>query len=99
MIKMIIWVLYDIKNNSARNYVAKACKHAGLYRVQYSCFLGSLNDNEKDSLELQIEKVINEETDKIYIFRMNKEQLKDCTMLGQAFDDKLVTDEVKALFF
>ena len=74
---MIIWVLYDIKNNSARNYVAKVCKHAGLYRVQYSCFLGSLNDNEKDSLELQIEKVINEDTDKIYIFRMNKEQLKD----------------------
>jgi len=43
--------------------------------------------------------VINEETDKVYLFRMNKEQLKDCSMLGQAFDEKLVTDEVKALFF
>lgn len=53
----------------------------------------------KDSLELQIEKVINEDTDKIYIFRMNKEQLNECTMMGQAFDEKLVTDEVKALFF
>jgi CRISPR-associated protein Cas2 len=30
---------------------------------------------------------------------MNKEQLKECTMMGQAFDEKLVTDEVKALFF
>jgi CRISPR-associated protein Cas2 len=96
---MIIWVLYDIKNDNARNFVSKACKHAGLYRVQYSCFLGSLNLNEKDSLELQIEKVINEDTDKIYIFRMNKKQLKECTMMGQAFDEKLVTDEVKALFF
>lgn len=96
---MINWVLYDIKNDSARNFVSKACKQAGLYRVQYSCFLGTLNENEKDSLELQIDKVINEETDKVYIFRMNKEQLKDCSMLGQAFDEKLVTDEVKALFF
>tara|TARA_B100000378_G_scaffold181572_1_gene146840 strand:- start:2494 stop:2784 length:291 start_codon:yes stop_codon:yes gene_type:complete len=96
---MITWVLYDIKNNAARSQVSKACKHAGLYRVQYSCFLGTLNANEKDSLELQIEKVINEETDKVYLFRMNKEQLNDCSMLGQAFDEKLVTDEVKALFF
>lgn len=96
---MIIWVLYDIKNDAARTFVSKACLKAGLYRVQYSCFLGTLNSNEKDSLELQIEKVINEETDKIYIFRMNKEQLKGCTMMGQAFDEKLVTDEVKSLFF
>lgn len=96
---MITWVLYDIKNNAARTYVSKACKHAGLYRVQYSCFLGTLNANEKDTLELQITKVINEETDKVYLFRMNKEQLQECSMLGQAFDEKLVTDEVKALFY
>jgi len=96
---MIIWVLYDIKNDGARNYVSKTCLKAGLYRVQYSCFLGTMNANEKDTLELQIEKVINEDTDKVYIFRMNKEQLKECSMLGQAFDDKLVTDEIKSLFF
>ncbi|SHJ51341.1 CRISPR-associated protein, Cas2 family [Arenibacter nanhaiticus] len=96
---MITWVLYDIKNNAARSFVSKACKHAGLYRVQYSCFLGTLNANEKDSLELQIEKVINEESDKVYLFRMNKDQLKECRMLGQAFDEKLITDEIKALFF
>lgn len=96
---MIIWVLYDIKNNSARSHVAKACLHSGLYRVQYSCFLGSLNSNEKDSLALQIERVIDEKSDKIYIFQMNKDQLKDCIMLGQAFDEKLITDEIKSLFF
>lgn len=96
---MIVWVLYDIKNDKARNFVAKACKRAGLYRVQYSCFLGSLNATEKDSLELMIEEVIQEDIDKVYVFRMNKDQLKECTMLGQAFDEKLVTDEVKALFF
>lgn len=96
---MIIWVLYDIKNDKARNFVSKACLKAGLYRVQYSCFLGTLNADEKDTLELQMEKVINEETDKIYVFQMNKNQLKECRMMGQAFDEKLVTDEIRSLFF
>ncbi len=96
---MITWVLYDIKNNSARNFVSKACLKSGLYRVQYSCFLGKLNADEKDTLEMQIEKVIDEEKDKVYIFNMSQEALNQCSMLGQAFDEKLVTDEVKALFF
>lgn len=96
---MIIWVLYDIKKDKARSFVAKACQQAGLYRVQYSCFLGSLNNEQKDTLELQIEDVIDEQNDKIYIFQMNRAQLKACRMMGQAFDEKLITDEVRSLFF
>jgi len=96
---MIIWVLYDIKNDKARSFVSKACEKAGLYLVQYSCFLGTLNADQKDTLELQMEKVINEDTDKIYVFQMNKSQLRECRMMGQAFDEKLVTDEVRSLFF
>ena len=95
---MIIWVLYDIEKDKARNKVAKMCKQAGLYRVQYSVFLGTLNENEKDELQLQIEEQINEDTDKVYIFPMSKDELRDCALLGQAFDKNLVTDKVKALF-
>jgi CRISPR-associated protein Cas2 len=96
---MIVWVLYDIEKDKARNKIAKACKKAGLYRVQFSCFLGSLNSNQKDELTLEIEDLMNEETDKVYIFNMSKDELKTCEMLGQAFDKNLVTDEIKALFF
>lgn len=96
---MITWVLYDIEKDKPRNLVAKACKQAGLYRVQYSCFLGSINAEQKEVLELIIEELINVEKDKVYIFRMNKEQLKECSMLGQAFNQKLITDEIKSLFF
>lgn len=96
---MVIWVLYDIEKDKSRNRVAKACKQAGLYRVQYSCFLGTLTADQKDVLQLQIEELIDVEKDKVYIFRMNRDQLKDCRMLGQAFDQKLITDEVKSLFF
>lgn len=96
---MVIWVLYDIEKDKSRNLVAKACKQAGLYRVQYSCFLGTLNAEQKDVLQLQIEEWIDKEKDKVYIFRMNRDQLKDCRMLGQAFNQKLITDEIKSLFF
>ncbi len=96
---MISWVLYDIQNDKARTKLAKCCKQAGLYRVQYSVFLGSLNKNQKDTLELQADELINPDIDKVYIFQMSKEELRQTVLLGQAFDKKLITDEVKALFF
>lgn len=96
---MICWVLYDITEDKARNKVAKSCKQAGLYRVQYSVFLGTLTPDQKDELEVKIQDLMDEEEDSVYIFPMNKQELQDCSLLGQAFDKKLVTDKVKALFF
>jgi len=95
---MICWVLYDIKNDRARAKIAKACEQAGLYRVQYSVFLGSIEANEKDTLQLQIEELMNEKHDSVYIFPMSKDELKSTALLGQAFDKKMITDEVKAMF-
>lgn len=91
--------MYDIKDNKARSRVAKCCKQAGLYRVQYSVFLGTLTASEKDSLELEIQDQIDEEEDSVYIFPMSKNELQSTTLLGQAFDKDMVTDEVRALFF
>jgi CRISPR-associated protein Cas2 len=96
---MIAWVIYDIQENRSRTRVAKFCKQAGLYRVQKSVFLGTLTANEKDSLELQIQKEIDEGVDSVYIFPMSKNELRDTVLLGQAFDKDLVTDEVRQLFF
>jgi CRISPR-associated protein Cas2 len=96
---MICWVLYDIKKDKPRNKVAKICKKSGLYRVQKSVFLGSMEDNEKDTLELSVSDLIDEETDSVYIFPMSKNELRQTALLGQAFDKKLVTDQVKSLFF
>jgi CRISPR-associated protein Cas2 len=95
---MIIWVLYDIEDDKARTTIAKLCKQAGLYRVQNSCFLGEIGANQKDTLSLQIEELINVDKDKVYIFNMNKTELQQCQLLGQAFDKKLISDEVKMLF-
>ena len=95
---MIAWVMYDIEIDKSRTKVAKLCKQAGLYRVQFSVFLGTLDANQKDTLQLQIENLIDEETDSVYIFPMSKSELQATVLLGKAFDKKLVTDEIKALF-
>lgn len=95
---MIAWVLYDIENDSVRSKVAKICKQTGLYRVQFSVFLGTINKDQKDTLQLQIEELIDESKDSIYIFPMSKNELQATVLLGKAFDKSLITDEVKALF-
>lgn len=91
--------MYDIENDRARSRVAKYCKQAGLYRVQYSVFVGTLAPTDKDTLELRIEEEIDEEVDRVYIFPMSRDELRQTSLLGQAFDKKLVTDEVRAMFF
>lgn len=95
---MIAWVLYDIEDDKVRNKVAKLCKQTGLYRVQFSVFLGTIDHQQKDVLELQIEALIDKSKDSVYIFPMSKNELQATVLLGKAFDKDLVTDEVKALF-
>jgi len=95
---MICWVMYDIKSDRARTKIAKACQQSGLYRVQYSVFLGTIEANEKDTLQVQIEDLMNEDEDSVYIFPMSKDELKATILLGQAFNKKMITDEVKAMF-
>ena len=94
----LVWILYDISLNKPRGSVAKLCKEAGLYRVQKSVFLGSINRNRLDELRLQIEELIDDQTDSVYLFPLCEQDFKKVMLLGQAFDKKLVTDEVKALF-
>lgn len=95
---MICWVMYDIKEDRARTKIAKACQQSGLYRVQYSVFLGTIDADRRDAMQLQIEELMDEDEDSVYIFPMSQDELKDTELLGQAFDKDMVTDEVRALF-
>jgi CRISPR-associated protein Cas2 len=95
----LVWIIYDIVVDKSRSKVAKLCREAGLYRVQKSVFLGTIEPNRLDELTIQFEDLINEKTDSIYVFPLCQADFKKVQTLGQAFDNKLVTDEVKALFF
>ena len=76
-----------------------ACKDKGLYRVQKSAFLGNLNRNRIDELKIICDDIIDAEVDSVYIFPMCDDDFKKVRLLGQAFDRKLVSDEVIAKFF
>lgn len=96
--EQLIWVIYDISKNKIRNKVVKITLGKGLYRVQKSVFLGTIERNQLDELKMQISDLIDEETDSVYIFPLCSEDFKKVILLGQAFDKKMVTDEVKSLF-
>ena len=94
----LVWIIYDISADKARGRIARRCKEAGLYRVQKSAFLGTIHRNRLDELRMQIEESMDEDTDSVYIFPMCEPDFKKVVLLGQAFDKKLVTDEIRVLF-
>lgn len=95
----LVWIIYDISEDKKRNKIAKMCIDKGLYRVQKSAFLGTINRNRLDELSIICDDIIDHESDSVYIFPMCSDDFKKVILLGQAFDKNLVTDEVKALFF
>lgn len=96
---MLVWVIYDITENKVRQKISDRCKSYGLYRVQKSVFLGDLNTNERDSLGIECEELIDTDRDSIYIFPMDDQSFKKVQLIGQAFDRELVSDDVITKFF
>jgi len=96
---MLVWIIYDIEKNRTRSKVATQCKGYGLMRVQKSVFLGTLNNNEIDEISLKCQEIMDKKKDSIYIFPMCDEDFKKVRLLGQAFDKKMVKDEVISKFF
>ena len=94
---MLTWVLYDISDDRRRGKVARACLQVGLYRVQQSVFLGTLGDNELDELVVRLETLVDTGQDSVYAFPMCRTDFAKVVLLGQAFDEKLVTDELRTL--
>jgi CRISPR-associated protein Cas2 len=96
--EFLVWVMYDIVDNKRRNKISKICKQIGIYRVQKSVFLGTLNKTQLSELSLHCEHTIDPSEDALYIFPMCEDDFKKISLQGQAFDKNLITDEIKALF-
>lgn len=96
---VLVWVVYDIVDDSMRAKVAKTCKQYGLQRVQYSVFLGKLKMNRFDEIGEKIKDMIDEEEDKVYIFPFSQENFNRIKVLGQGFDKKYVNEEILEKFF
>jgi len=96
---MLTWFIYDITDDKVRRKIIKIAEKKGLYRVQKSVFLGNIEKNVLDEMVIQSKEILNEKEDSLYVFPMCEKDFKDVVLLGQAFDKKLVNDEIKALFF
>ena len=96
--KTLVWVIYDIGKNKIRNKISRLCKEAGLFRVQKSVFLGKINRNRLDEMVMQFKVIIEMKADSVYVFPMCQPDFNKTILLGQAFDEKLVNDEVRAFF-
>ncbi len=96
---MLTWVMYDIPKDKTRNKIAKTCEEAGIYRVQYSVFLGDLNNAQRKELITSILDLMDANEDSVYIFPMCSDDFDKCKLLGKAFDKEPIADEVKALLF
>jgi len=96
---MLTWLIYDISDNRVRNRIVKICKNAGLYRVQKSVFLGDVEKNRLDELFIESRELIDKKTDSLYVFPMCSDDFKKVMTAGNAFDRKLVSDDVLSLFF
>lgn len=94
----LVWIIYDISADKKRGKVAKCCKEAGLCRVQKSVFLGTIERSRLDELLMRVGDLIDEATDSVYAFPLCQPDFKKVVTLGHAFDEKLVTDEVRMLF-
>ena len=94
----LVWIIYDIVEDKARTKISKLTLAAGLYRVQKSVFLGTIQRNQLDELGLEIEELINPKKDSVYIFPICEQDFKKVRLIGKVFDKAMIRDEVKSLF-
>ena len=95
---MLVWFIYDISDDRARRKIIKIALRAGLYRVQKSVFLGNIEKNNMDEAVIESEEIMNLKTDSLYVFPLCEKDFKSVITKGQAFNEKLIKDEIGALF-
>lgn len=91
---MLTWVVYDISKNKTRSKVAKRCLEFGLYRVQKSVFLGDVDPNRVDEIEIFSKEILDLETDSVYIFPVCQEDFGKCRLIGKGFNKDEVAGKV-----
>ncbi|MCP4221423.1 MAG: CRISPR-associated endonuclease Cas2 [bacterium] len=98
---MNIWVIYDIESSKdgdkRRRQIIKEIEKFGLYRVQKSVFLGNIESNHLDELELFSREIIDADKDSVYLFPMCKTDFDAVKIIGQGFDKELVSGQLHTL--
>ena len=81
---MLTVVVYDITDNSSRNYLIKKLQYFGLKRIQKSVFIGYLEIDERLDLAEDLETYLSKDTDSIVIFPLCKNCKDSILLVGDA---------------
>lgn len=95
---MLIWLLYDIKNNKNRNKIFSICRNFGMFPMQKSVFLGIIDEDRKDIFLNKLKSNIEKE-DSIIILQTTKNNVKNSVLLGKDMDFDLPLREKNLMFF
>ena len=90
---MLLTAIYDISSDKLRKKISDRMLDLGLIRVQYSVFLGTLDNNRIDELALFAEELL-ADSDKLYLIPIHRDDLNAARVIGHGFDEQLITDEV-----
>lgn len=82
---MYLWVMYDVSDNRNRRRIAKACRLAGLERVQRSVFLGKIYNSAGRALATELQPLIDPTRDKLYLTRIDKGSYRRIRRYGVDF--------------
>jgi len=61
-------LIYDIPDDGKRTKIADICLDYGLDRIQFSAFLGELQQNLQQELMLKIKKTLGKRPGKVHLF-------------------------------
>lgn len=78
---MQILVIYDIPDDKRRLRIAETCKDYGLSRIQYSAFLGDLNQNRREELFLRLRRALGGEEGDIRMYPLCDRDLALCKVV------------------
>jgi CRISPR-associated protein Cas2 len=87
---MYYWVIYDITKDRTRLKVARACKRAGLDRVQRSVFLGRLHRKTLLALRTEFNRLVNWRTDRVFFVPMSSRDARRIARTGPKRQPPLV---------
>ena len=80
-------VIYDIPDDRLRAKVADACLDYGLLRVQWSAFVGELNQTYQRELLLKIHTVVGKKAAKIRLLPINETMWQQQRVIEQGDPD------------
>ncbi|SMO71246.1 CRISPR-associated protein Cas2 [Balnearium lithotrophicum] len=79
-------ITYDVSEDSRRNKLVKLLNEHGK-RVQYSCFEIEIYPQNLELLIFDIKKIINSETDRVYIFPISKGVYQFIKKIGKRLEN------------